>query len=152
MLQIELKKAYEAEKLAAQAELDATTRAQEEAVKQAEADMQTLLDQIQTAKLERAKKEDDAKIATEKALAAIEKDKQDAYAKTVAAIMDSITPELVSAMTSKSNADMLSAVSESMAPYALSKNESIADVTNKLLRGTTLEGIIDNIGTFKIPE
>jgi major vault protein len=152
MLQIELKKAYEAEKLAAQAELDATTRAQEEAVKQAEADMQTLLDQIQTAKLERAKKEDDAKIATEKALAAIEKDKQDAYAKTVAVIMDSITPELVSAMTSKSNADMLSAVSKSIAPYALAKDESVAEVTNKLLRGTTLEGVIDNIGAFKIPE
>jgi major vault protein len=152
MLQIELKKAYEAEKLAAQAELDATTRAQEEAVKKAEADMQTLLDQIQTAKLERAKKEDDAKIATEKALAAIEKDKQDAYAKTVAAIMDSITPELVSAMTSKSNADMLSAVSKSIAPYALAKDESVAEVTNKLLRGTTLEGVIDNIGAFKISE
>jgi hypothetical protein len=32
-----------------------------------------------------------------------------------------------------------------MAPYAIAKGESIAEVTNKLLRGTSLEGIIEDV-------
>jgi len=100
-------------------ELAAKKRAEEEAVKQAEADMQKILDTIQSAKLARNKAEDDAKIATEKELAAIEKTRQDAYAATVADIMKSISPDLIAALTSKSNADMLATVSESMSPYAI---------------------------------
>lgn len=104
------------------------------------------------AELERAKKADAARIETEKQLAAIEKAKQDAYAATVASIMESISPDLIAAMTSKSNAAMLETVTASMAPVAIAKGESVADVTNKLLRGTSLEGVLENIGAMKIPE
>lgn len=120
--------------------------------KQAEADMQKILDAIQSSELERAKKADAARIETEKQLAAIEKAKQDAYAATVASIMESISPDLIAAMTSKSNAAMLETVTASMAPVAIAKGESVADVTNKLLRGTSLEGVLENIGAMKIPE
>ena len=50
--------------------------------------------------------------------------------------------DLVAALSSKSNADMLAAVTEAMAPYALASGESIAETTDKLLRGTSLEGVI----------
>ena len=105
---------------------------------------------IAEAKLEREKKEDAARIETEKELAAIEKAKQEAYAETVAKIMASVTPDLVAAMTSKSNASMLETVTQAMAPYALAQGESIAEVTNRLLRGTTLEEVIENMKDFKI--
>ena len=114
--------------------------------------MQKILDAIQSSELERAKKADAARIETEKQLAAIEKAKQDAYAATVASIMESISPDLIAAMTSKSNAAMLETVTASMAPVAIAKGESVADVTNKLLRGTSLEGVLENIGAMKIPE
>jgi len=146
---LELKTTLETEKMKAANELAAKKRTEEEAVKQAEADMQKILDTIQSAKLARNKAEDDAKIATEKELAAIEKTRQDAYAATVADIMKSISPDLIAALTSKSNADMLATVSESMSPYAIANGESVSDTVNRLMRGTSLEGILDGIAAYK---
>lgn len=163
-LEAEVKKTAEARKYAAQQDADAklyeTQKASEaelferqeqaEASKQAEYDLQVIVDAIAEAKLEREKKEDAARIETEKELAAIEKAKQEAYAETVAKIMASVTPDLVAAMTSKSNASMLETVTQAMAPYAIAQGESVAEVTNKLLRGTTLEEVIENMKDFKI--
>jgi len=146
---LELKTTLETEKMKAANELAAKKRTEEEAVKQAEADMQKILDTIQSAKLARNKAEDDAKIATEKELAAIEKTRQDAYAATIADIMKSISPDLIAALTSKSNADMLATVSESMSPYAIANGESVSDTVNRLMRGTSLEGILDGIAAYK---
>ena len=137
-------------KMEADAERDAEIRAQKEAAAQAEADLQKVLDTIEAAKLERAKKADDAKIETEKKLAEIEKSRQTAYAETVKTIMESISEDLVAALTANANADMLETVTEAMAPYAIANGESVADVTNKLLRGTTLEGVIDKVAQAKI--
>lgn len=147
---IELDKKLDLEKLARQAELDKKAQEQAEASKQAEYDLQVIVDAIAEAKLEREKKEDAARIETEKELAAIEKAKQEAYAETVAKIMTSVTPDLVAAMTSKSNASMLETVTQAMAPYAIAQGESVAEVTNRLLRGTTLEEVIENMKDFKI--
>lgn len=152
MHKLEMQKKADLEALAVKAEINAKTRAEEEAKRQAEVDMQVLITSIADAKLERDKKADAAKIATEKEIAAIEKAKQDAYAETVAKIMESVTPDLVAAMTSKANADMLSTVSQSMAPYAIANGESIPETVNKLLRGTSLERVVHNLTQYQIPE
>lgn len=150
MYQLELDKAVDLEKLKVNSELAEKKRAEEEAIKKAESDLQVVINAIQEQKLARAKKEDDAKIETEKQLAAIEKAKHEAYAETVAKIMSAVSPDLVAAMTSKSNAAMLETVTQAMAPYAIAQGESVADVTDRLLRGTTLEKVIDNLGEYKI--
>lgn len=147
---LELDKKLELEQLAKKAQYDAEIRAQKEAATQAEADLQKTLDLIQAAKLERNKLEDNAKIETEKKLAEIEKARQEAYAETIKTIMESISEDLVAALTANANADMLETVTEAMAPYAIAKGESVAEVTNKLLRGTTLEGVIDKLESAKI--
>ena len=131
-------------------ELNAKRRAANEAQKQAEADMQKVLDAISKAELERAKAKDNARLETENKLAELEKAKQDAYAATVAKIMESVSPELVAALTSTANASMLETVTEAMSPYAIAKGESIAEVTDKLLRGTTLEGILQGVQESKV--
>jgi hypothetical protein len=64
--------------------------------------------------------------------------------------MESVSPQLVAAMTSKANADTLKAVSQGMAPYAIANGESIADTVNKLMRGTTLESVLENIEKCKV--
>lgn len=121
-----------------------------EAKKQAECDMQTLIDAITEAKLERTKKEDTTQLEYEKAKANIEKAKQEAYAETVSKIVTAIGPDLVAALTSTSNASMLETVTKSMAPYAIARgNESVAEVTDRLLRGTNLEKLIENLGKVK---
>ena len=88
----------------------------QQATKQAEADLQKVLDAIQAAELARNKKADEAAIETEKQLAEIEKARQEAYAATVKTIMESVDESLVAALTANANADKLAAVSKSVAP------------------------------------
>jgi len=121
--------------------------AQERAAKLAETqatkEMQELLNDIQAAELARAKKAEDAKLERERERAIIEKTKQEAYAATVEKIMNSISPNLIAAIQSQSNAELLTEGMKSMSPYALASGETVPEVVNKLLRGTTLEEVIN---------
>lgn len=142
---LELQKLESEKKIAMQAELNRAQEAERMAAKQAEADLQVLIDKVHDAQLAREQAEADQRQKNAEAAAALEKQKQDAYADTVSKIMASIGPDLVAAMTTKSNEDMLSAVTEAMAPYAIAKGESIAQTVNTLLRGTSLEGILEDV-------
>ena len=142
---LELQKLESEKKIALQAEINRATEAEKIAAKTAERDLQGLIDAVHDAELARKQKEFDQIQSNKEAAAALEKQKQDAYAETVAKIMSSIAPGLIEALTSKSNEDMLAAVTESIAPYALAKGESISDVVNKLLRGTALEDVIKDV-------
>jgi len=114
---------------------------------QAQNDLQDILTAIQSAEMARIKEKQDAEIAHAKELAEIEKAKQEAYAATVKEIMSSIQPDLVAAISASSHAELLKEGMASMAPYALAKNESVADTVNKLLRGTPLEEVLDKVST-----
>jgi len=57
-----------------------------------------------------------------------------------------ITPDLISALQSFSDKEVLQKVAESMAPLAILGGESVADVFSKMLKGTKLEGVFLNIG------
>lgn len=119
-------------------------REAEAAAAKAKSDVQEILTAIQTAEMKRAKEKQDAEIAHKKALAEIEKDKQEAYANTVKEIMSSISPDLVAAISASTQASLLKEGMESISPYAIANGESVADTVNKLLRGTSLENIINN--------
>ena len=132
-------------KLEIQAEVARQTEAKKLAEKQAEVDMQCLCDVIHNAKLERTKLERESEIAHQKELAEIEKHKNEAYAATVKTIMESISEDLVAAMSSKSNNEMTVAIAQALSPYALASGESVTEVVNGLLRGTKLEDVIKGI-------
>ena len=149
---LELEKKAELAELAKEAKIVAEEKAMQQATKQAEADLQKVLDAIQAAELARNKKADEAAIETEKQLAEIEKARQEAYAATVKTIMESVDESLVAALTANANADMLAAVTKSVAPYAMAKGETVADFTNTLLRGTTLEGVVDSLTKMKVED
>lgn len=142
---LEMQQKLEVEKLANEAEIDAKRRAEKAAEVQAENDMQKILDAIAAAKLERTKAEDAARLENEKVLAEIEKAKETAYAETVAKIMESISPDLIASMNTQSNVELMTAVTANMSPIAIANGESVADTTNKLLRGTPIEGILGKI-------
>ena len=130
------------EKLKLEAEINRQKEAEKTAAKEAEKALQPLMDAIQEANLAREKKESDMVLARKKAEADIEKARLDAQASTIAKVMESIGPDLVAAMNTSANADIVQAIAKSLAPYAMAKGESVADFTDKLLRGTTLEGIV----------
>lgn len=57
--------------------------------------------------------------------------------------MADMQKDLVAALSSESNAQVLDAITKNMAPYAMLKGESVAEFTDKLLRGTTIEGFVN---------
>lgn len=130
-------------KLEIQAEVNRKQEAEKQAAKQAEKDMQVLIDAIHEAEMTRKQKEIDANIAEKKALADIEKAKQEAYAKTVADVMKSIQPDLVAAIQAQSDSKVFNSIATGIAPYAIGNGESAAEFVDRLLRGTTLEGIVN---------
>ena len=142
---MELQRAEAMRKLEIQSEVNRIQETEDTAKKQAEAEMQVLIDKIHDASLVRKEKDYEQELEYKKNLAALEQAKQQAYASTVSQIMMSIGPDLVAAMNSKSNADMTVAISEALAPYALAKGESVSDVVNKLLRGTSLEDMLNGV-------
>ena len=134
------------EKLTIQAEINALQDAEKLAAKKAEQDMQVVIDAIHDASLARKDKDNAMEIEHKRQLASIEEAKQKAYAETIAAIMGSISEDLVAAMTSKSNNDMTVAIAQAISPYALAgDNESVSDVVNKLMRGLPLDNILSQV-------
>ena len=65
---------------------------------------------------------------------------KEAYAATVASIIQAISPDLIAAMQANSNAETLQQVSK-----AIAKNEGVAETINTLLRGTSLQNVFDSL-------
>jgi len=141
-----------------QAEVNRKREAEDQAAKQAELDMQVIVNAIadadnarrnaaHTAEMERQAAENAKAEEHARQMAEIEKTKNESYAATVAKIMESIAPDLVAALGAQSNADIVSALSRAVGPYSIAQgDESIADVTSKLLRGTGFEDIVKHFG------
>ena len=149
LYRLELDKALALEKMKNDEEIAEKKRAAAEAAKQAEVDMQEMLDAIHKAELARTKARVDADIERNKALAAIEKTKNDAYAASVKEILSSIQPGLIEALNAQANADMMGGLGQAIAPYAMAKDESVAEAINKIVRGTTMESVLSNFTSTK---
>ena len=146
---IELENKLSKERIEKQEEIKRIEEQSEIAAKEAEQKLQSLMDSIQKAELARQKERTDAELNRKKEIDNLEIAKQKAYTDAIKKVVESISPDLIASMTSSSNAELLKAVAESMSPYAMANGESVADVTNKLLRGTSLEGLIDNLAQTK---
>ena len=133
-----------------QTEVNRKKEAEEQAAKQAEKDLQVVYDAIADAKRERQAKDDNQELAMKEALLEIEKAKQKAYADTVVAIMTAVSPDLVAALTSNANSDMVSALEHAVAPYAIAQGEeSVADVVARLTKGLPIEEAINKLANSK---
>lgn len=149
LYELELSQKLAQERFAKEEEMRTKQRAAQEAAKKAEADMQKILDVIQAAELARKKASVDAEIARQKEMAEIEKAKQDAYAETVEKIMSAVSPDLIAALSTKANADLLVTGMKEMSPYAIANGEDVATTVNRLMRGTSLEGILTKVAESK---
>lgn len=143
LFELELEQARLERKLQNEEDIRIKQREAEMAAAQAQNDLQALLTANQTAEMNRLKEKREAEIEHEKALAEIEKGKQEAYANTIKEIMASISPDLVAAISASTQANLLKEGMQSISPYAIANGESVADTVNKLLRGTSLENIIN---------
>ena len=137
-------------RLEIQTEVNRTKEAEEAASRQAEKDLQSIIDQIHDAELARKQKDIDQSLKEKKSYAEIDKAQKEAYANTVKTIIESISPDLAASLTAKTNADMANTLAAAIAPYSIANDgESIADVTNKMMRGLPLEDALKKISTIK---
>jgi len=144
---LELDRIESTNKLNIQSEINRLKEAEATASKQAEKDLQVLSDAIADAERKRKQADRDQEILYKNKLLEIEKAKQNAYAETVAKIMNSIGPGLIEALTATANAEIANNLVNAVAPYSIAgDDESVADVTNKLLRGLPIDGIVKSIG------
>ena len=151
---MELQKMEAERKLALQAEINRKQEAEDRAKRQAENDMQPILDAISAAKEAREAAEHKARqdcidaenaaaVAHAKALADVEAAKQAAYAETVKSIMSSISPDLIASLEMNGKCNFAAMLTENMSPYAISQNESVVDTTTRLLNGLGFDDIVD---------
>ena len=154
-----LQEAEATQKQAIQSKINRQNEAEKLAAKQAEKDMQVVIDAIAEASRARKALEFDQELEQEaerraleidhaKEMAEIEKAKQEAYAATVAKVMESITPQLVEAITIGGKAELTETLAKHMSPYAMAKGESVVETTQKLLNGLPfdLKDIVGNVG------
>ena len=146
---IETKSIIETEEFAKAQALEAKKRAAAQAKAEAELALQDILNKIEEEKLARDKAANDAKVALQKELEAIEAAKQKAYADTIKEIMASVSPDLVAALSTKANAELLTEATKNMSPYAIARGASVADTVDVLMRGTSLEGVLTDIAKSK---
>ena len=143
---MDLQKQEAEHKLAIQAQINRQQEAEDRAKREAERDMQPILDAISAAKEMRAAAEhkahqdridaeNAAAVAHAKALADVEAAKQAAYASTVKEIISTISPDMIAAIKMGGQIDLMSALAEHMSPYALAQGESVVETTQKLLNG-----------------
>ena len=116
----------------------------EMAARKATESLQPIIDSIEKQKNERVRAAYDLEEYHVKKMNDLEIAKQKAYTDAIKKVIDSISPELIASMTSKANAELMQTVSQAMSPYAMATGESVSEVTNRLLRGTSLEGLIEN--------
>lgn len=153
-----LQEAEATQKLEIQAKINRQNEAEKLAAKQAEQDMQVILDALAAA--DRARKdahfkqtmEHEAlelaqKVNHEKELAEIEKAKNAAYAETVASIMASISPDLIAALEVNGKMGLAETLARHASPYAIANGESVVETTQKLLNGLPfdLKEVIGNL-------
>ena len=145
----DLKNKLELKKLAYE---EAENRAKEEAAlaaAKAKEELQYVLETIKKAEIERSRADYDLEEYHTKQMNDLLSSKQTAYAKVIKTIMESISPDLIASMNASANAELMEVVTKSMSPYAIANGESVSDVVNRLLRGTSLEGLIKQLSTVK---
>ena len=149
-----LQEAEATQKQAIQSKINRQNEAEKLAAKQAEKDMQVVIDAI--AEAGRVRNEADFKqalaqdaernaleIQHEKEMADIEKAKQEAYAATIATIMGSISEDLIAAITIGGKTQLAETVAEHLSPYAIANNEGVVETTNRLMRGLGFDEALD---------
>lgn len=104
---------------------------------------------IRDIEINESKEQEEFKFEMKQRTTELELAKQAATAKAVQEIMSSVSPDLIAAIETSSNRDMLSTVSKSIAPYAMARDTNVADFVNTLLKGTSLENVIDKLAATK---
>lgn len=113
----------------------------------AQQDFQKIKDSLDDAERARMKKTRDAEIEYREKLAEIDKARNEAYAAAVVQMMTAMSPQLAASIEQLGNNALFADVAQKISPLAIVNGESIADTSNKLLKGTAFEGLFNRFLT-----
>ena len=143
LYKLELDQKFKEEQLSKEEAIKTKLRAAAEAENKAKADMQEVLAAINDATIAREKAQRDAEIEYQESLAKIEEDKQKAYAATVVEMLGAIQPGLIEAINGQTNAELANGIASSVAPYAIGNGKDVSEIVSQMLRGTTVEDVLE---------
>lgn len=66
-------------------------------------------------------------------------------AQSMKTVLEALGPDLAAAITNAGNQKIVEAISESIAPYTIAKGTSVADAVDTLVRGSSLEGLLNKV-------
>lgn len=149
--ELKINQAYEleAKEFKAKSEAKAEADAEEKRAKQAEADLQGLRNTIFEAEEARLKVRRDAELIHKEKMNNLDMEKENAAAEAMVKVLNAIGPDLAAAMNSANNQEIVAAIASAIAPYAVAKGESVSEAVNTLVRGTTIEEVLNKFSENK---
>lgn len=75
----------------------------------------------------------------------IDAKREAASAQAMKELLSAIGPDLAAAMNDTNNKDIVEAIAKSVSPYAIAEGESVSDAINKILRGTSMEKVVNSV-------
>ena len=112
---------------------------------QIEQDIQLIKDAIADAERTRKEKDNDLELAHKKQMLELEATREAAAAEAMRTVLAALGPDLAAALNAKGNQEIVSRIAESIAPYAIAGGKPVSHAVSELLRGTTLESVLEDI-------
>lgn len=108
-----------------------------------EKEIQSLKDAIFEAEQLRVQKEREAELEHKRKMLELEASREAAAAASMKTVLEALGPDLAAALTAQSNQDIMEHIAASIAPYAVAGGQPVSRAISELLRGTTLESVLD---------
>lgn len=112
---------------------------------QIEQDIQLIKDVIADAERTRKEKDNDLELAHKKQMLELEATREAAAAEAMRTVLAALGPDLAAALNAKGNQEIVGRIAESIAPYAVAGGKPVSRAVSELLRGTTLESVLEDI-------
>ena len=112
---------------------------------QIEQDIQLIKDAIADAERTRKEKDNDLELAHKKQMLELEATREAAAAEAMRTVLAALGPDLAAALNAKGNQEIVGRIAESIAPYAVAGGKPVSRAVSELLRGTTLESVLEDI-------
>ena len=129
-------------------EYDRLVEASQKAAQEAEKDKEAMTAAIEKIVVQAGKEKATVEIGLAKERDKLRTEREKAQADAVEKVIKAISPDLIAALKTSAQNDMIRGIAENLSPYALAGgSESAADVVNKLLRGTGLglDKLVDKV-------
>ena len=129
-------------------EYDRLVEASQKAAQEAEKAKEAMTAAIEKIVVQAGKEKATVEIGLAKERDKLRTEREKAQTDAIEKVIKAISPDLIAALQTSSQNDMIRGIAENLSPYALAGgSESAADVVNKLLRGTGLglDKLIDKV-------